>query len=213
MSCSNGATGAATDVAAGAILAGGAASRFGGRAKGLERVGGARIIDRLAAMLTDTLGTAPLVVSNDPGAARWAAGLSVVPDDLPGEGALGGIYTAVRQAPAPVICVAWDMPFVTRDVVRLLADALAGGADAVLPASPGPRGVEPLCAGYGPACEAAIRAAIARGDRRGIAFHHDIRLRIIPLADISAIGDPARLFFNINTAEDLEQAELQWAHP
>jgi molybdopterin-guanine dinucleotide biosynthesis protein A len=38
-------------VVIGAILAGGAGSRFGGMPKGLERVGGVRVIDRVATAL------------------------------------------------------------------------------------------------------------------------------------------------------------------
>lgn len=194
----------------GAILAGGAASRFGGRPKGLEVVGGERIVDRLAGVLTEALGEPPVLIANDPDAARWNTGLRIAPDALPGCGALGGIHAAVVEAPAPVVAVAWDMPFVNVALVRLLADALARGADAVLPASDGRRGMEPLCAAYGPACEPAIRRALERGDRRAIAFHDDVSVAILPLDQVTRAGAPEWLFFNINTAEDLAQAELQW---
>lgn len=196
----------------GAILAGGAASRFGGRPKGLATVGGQRVVDRLATTLNDALGSPPILIANDPAAIGWHTGLDVIADLLPGAGALGGIYTAVCTAPAPVVAVAWDMPFVNAALVRLLADALARGVDAVLPASDGRRGVEPLCAAYGPACEPAIRDALARGDRRAIAFHDAVHVEVIPLADVARAGDPALLFFNINTADDLAQAESRWQH-
>ncbi len=61
----------------GAILAGGGATRFGGGPKGLETVGGERILDRLAEVLASALGTPPILVANAPGAgagseaARW----------------------------------------------------------------------------------------------------------------------------------------------
>ena len=63
----------------GAILAGGRAVRMGGKAKGLESVGGRRIIDRVAEALreaTDDL----LIVSNDPAASAWLPGVRAVPD-------------------------------------------------------------------------------------------------------------------------------------
>ncbi|HET8634420.1 MAG TPA: molybdenum cofactor guanylyltransferase [Gemmatimonadales bacterium] len=194
----------------GAILAGGAASRFGGRPKGLEVVGGERVVDRLAGVMRDALGQLPILIANDPEAAHWNTGLRIAPDVLPGFGALGGIHAAVAQAPAPVVAVAWDMPFVNADLVRLLADALVRGHDAVLPASDGRRGMEPLCAGYGPACEPAIRRALERGDRRAIAFHDDVSVAVLPLEAVARAGSPELLFFNINTADDLAQAELQW---
>ncbi|HEY6948348.1 MAG TPA: NTP transferase domain-containing protein, partial [Gemmatimonadales bacterium] len=140
---------------AGAVLAGGGATRFEGRPKGLARVGGARILDRLVDVFGEALGAAPLLVANAPDAPTWRPDLRVVADVRPGMGSLGGIYTAVVEAPAPVVCVAWDMPFVTSGLVRTLADGLAEW-DAFLPESDGRRGVEPLCAAYGPACAAAI---------------------------------------------------------
>ena len=190
------------------ILAGGAASRFGGRPKGLEVVQGMRILDRLVAEFEQALGTTPLLVANDSEASQWRLGMAVVPDTTPGLGALGGIWTAVAAGPAPVVVTAWDMPFVTAGLLSALAEGLEGH-DACLPASGGPRGVEPLCAAYGPACEAAIAAAIARGDKRAIGFHRDVRVRILPVSEVAALGDPARLFFNVNTADDLTLANRQ----
>jgi molybdopterin-guanine dinucleotide biosynthesis protein A len=193
----------------GAILAGGGATRFGGRPKGLELVGGERILDRLAAEMMSALGTPPLLVANRPEAATWRPDLRLVTDVRPGLGSLGGIYTAVLEAPAPVVCVAWDMPFVSAELVRSLADGL-NGDDAVLPQSHRPRGVEPLCAAYGPACREAIAASLDAGDLRAIGFHARIRVGILPLAEVARRGDPALLFYNVNTADDLAHADELW---
>lgn len=191
---------------AGAVLAGGGATRFEGRPKGLARVGGARILDRLVDVFDEALGAAPLLVANAPDAPTWRPDLRVVADVRPGMGSLGGIYTAVVEAPAPVVCVAWDMPFVTPGLVRALADGLAEW-DAFLPESDGRRGVEPLCAAYGPACAAAIAASLEAGDLRAIGFHRAVRVGRLPLEAVRRLGDPARLFFNINTADDLARAD------
>ncbi len=194
---------------AGAILAGGGATRFGGAPKGLEVVGGARIIDRLVALLDRALGNAPLLVANAPDAAAWVPGLRVVTDRVPGAGSLGGILTAVAEAPAPVVCVAWDMPFVTEALVLRLAAGLAD-ADVCIPESGNRRGVEPLCAAYGPGCVGPIEQSIAAGDLRAIGFHSSVRVATLPAAQVAEIGDPAELFFNVNTAQDLTRAELLW---
>ena len=194
---------------AGAILAGGGATRFGGAPKGLETVGGERIVDRIARMLHDTLGTPPLLVANAPDAESWSTGLRIVRDLLPGSGALSGFHAALAAAGSPVMCVAWDMPFVPAPLVKALAAGL-GEADVSIPASDGRRGVEPLCAAYGPACLPAIAARIGSGDHRAIAFHPDVRVSILPLDRVRAFGDPDRLFFNVNTADDLTRAEELW---
>lgn len=193
----------------GAILAGGGATRFGGRPKGLERIGGERILDRLVRLLTAALGTQPLLVANAPDAKSWRPDLSVVSDIRPGFGALGGIYTAVVSAPAPVVCVAWDMPFVSEAVIRALADGLEH-YDAMLPQSDGRRGVEPLCAAYGPACADAIAASLEEGDLRAIGFHRRIHVGTLPLEAIRELADPEVLFFNVNTADDLARADELW---
>jgi molybdopterin-guanine dinucleotide biosynthesis protein A len=172
-------------------------------------VGGERILDRVVRTLTEALGAPPLLVANAPDAAGWRPDLRVVADIRPGLGALGGIYTAVVEAPAPAVCVAWDMPFVSVPLVRALADGLAA-CDAMLPESAGPRSLEPLCAAYGPGCRTAIAATLDAGDLRAVGFHPRISLGILPLSDVRRLGDPALLFFNVNTADDLARAERLW---
>lgn len=128
-----------------------------------------------------------------------------MPDVLPGRGALGGILTAVETLGA-TLCVAWDMPFLPPELLAALASGLAD-ADAVVPESDSPRGLEPLCAAYGPACGPAIRAALARGDPRAVGFHGDVRIARLPRQALLQYGDPAVLFFNVNTPDDLARAE------
>jgi molybdopterin-guanine dinucleotide biosynthesis protein A len=193
----------------GAILAGGGATRFGGKPKGLEVVGGERILDRLARVMAAAFDAPPLLVANAPEAPGWRADLRTVPDVRPGLGSLGGIYTAVVQAPAPVVCVAWDMPFVTEGLLRRLADGLLEH-DACLPQSDGRRGVEPLCAAYGPACREAIARSLDEGDLRAIAFHARIGVGILPLSEVVRFGDPELLFFNVNTTDDLALTDGMW---
>ena len=191
----------------GAILAGGTATRMGGAQKGLLEVGGKRILDRLVEAFQEALGELPLLVANAPEATGWHPDLRVVADLRPGMGSLGGLYTAVLAAPAPVVCVAWDMPFVPAGLIRMLARGL-DQADVCIPASGGRRGLEPLCAGYGPASGPAMAEALNRGDLRAVAFHEAVRVSVLPEAELRRLGgeEPARLWFNVNTAEDLLRA-------
>lgn len=187
------------------MIAGGLATRYGGTPKGLLEVGGRRLLDRVADTLEEAVGAPPALYANALDAASWRPGLTVRPDVVPGIGALGGILTAVEAA-APVVCVAWDMPFVPAALVRALAAGLAD-ADVVIPESGSHRGLEPLCAAYGRACGPAIRAALARGDHRVIGFHEQVRVARLPAAVVLKYGDPDVLFFNVNAPEDLQQAE------
>src|SRR5881628_2970460 len=147
----------------GAVLAGGGARRYGGLPKGLLTVGGRRILDHVAGAVHTVTAAAPLLIANAPDAASWRPDLRTIPDSRPGFGSLGGIYTAVAAGPEPVLCVAWDMPFVTEALLSALAEG-ATAWDAFLPESDGRRGVEPLCAVYGPACRAAIERRLHAGD-------------------------------------------------
>jgi molybdopterin-guanine dinucleotide biosynthesis protein A len=193
----------------GAVLAGGAASRFGGRPKGLERVGGQRILDLAVESLREATGALPVLVANAPDAESWYPGLTVLRDLLPHCGALGGIYTAVSASEQPVLVLAWDMPFVPVSLLRALVEG-ASDYDVFLPESGNRRGLEPLCGVYGPACQPAIRKRLEREDYRMIGFHEAVRVGTLPLEHVARYGDPAVLFFNVNTAEDLAEAEGLW---
>jgi molybdopterin-guanine dinucleotide biosynthesis protein A len=195
----------------GAVLAGGAASRYGGTPKGLLEVGGRRILDRVIDAVRAVTGSAPVLVANASDASRWRADVRTIADVRPGCGSLGGIYTAVTAGPAPVLCVAWDMPFVPVALLQRLVDGFTTGRyDAFLPESSGRRGLEPLCAVYGAACGPAIARRLDNGDLKAISFHADVRVGILSLADVRGFGEPDELFFNVNTPDDLAQAEALW---
>jgi len=172
-------------------------------------VGGRRILDRVIDAVAAATGAAPLLVANAPDAAAWRRDLHTIPDTRPGLGSLGGIYTAVTVGPGPVLAVAWDMPFVTSELLQALVEGSAGW-DVFLPESDGRRGVEPLCAVYGPACGPAIERQIAAGDLKAIGFHPQVRAGRLGLERVREFGDPAELFFNVNAPDDLERAEAAW---
>lgn len=190
----------------GVILAGGGATRFGGLPKGLELVGGRRIIDRVADALRDATDEL-LVVANDARAPDWLPGVRVAGDLRPGEGSLGGLHAALAHARGAVIVVAWDMPFVSAALLRRLRALGESGFDAALPESGSRRGLEPMCAWYAPPCLDAITAALDRGDRRVIAFFDAVRVARLGADAVATFGDPATLFLNVNTAQELDTAE------
>lgn len=195
----------------GAVLAGGAARRYGGIPKGLLEVGGRRILDHVVDVVQAVTGAPPLLIANAPDATTWRPDLETIPDVRPGLGSLGGIYTAVAASIEPVLCVAWDMPFVPEALLRALVEGAARGTyDAFLPESSGRRGLEPLCAVYGPACAAAIVRRLDAGELKAISFHADVRVGILPIDQVRAFGDPEELFFNVNTPEELGRAEALW---
>lgn len=189
----------------GVILAGGGATRYGGKPKGLELVGGQRVIDRAATALasaTDEL----LLIANDAGASAWLPDVRTVADVRQGAGSLGGIYSALVHSDSAAIVIAWDMPFVPAELLRELR-RLGETADAAVPESDSRRGVEPLCAYYSPACVSPIERRLNSGDLRVISFYDEIRVARLPIDVVRRFGDPARIFMNVNSPADLDLAE------
>ena len=190
----------------GAILAGGRSTRYGGLPKGLERVRGVRIIDRVRAALEPVVDDL-LLIANDDAAAEWLPNVRCERDVLQGVGSVAGIHAALTHAGSAVVVVAWDMPFVPTQLLRTLRDAGAH-ADAAVPESDSSRrGLEPLCAYYGSECIGAIEGRIASGDRRVVAFYDDIRLARVSADVVAQFGDPSLLFMNVNTPEERVLAE------
>jgi molybdopterin-guanine dinucleotide biosynthesis protein A len=195
----------------GVILAGGNASRYGGAPKGLERVGGKRIIDRVADALrpaTDDL----LLIANDPAARDWLPDVRRAADVRPGLGSLGGIHAGLVHAGTAVLVVAWDMPFVPTGLLTALRRAGAD-ADVAVAESGSRRGVEPLCAYYGPGCVRAIERRLDADDRRVIGFFDDVTVARLDAAVVARFGDPSIIFMNVNSPDDLGLAEEHASAP
>jgi len=197
----------------GVILAGGASARFGSP-KGLARVGGARMIDRVAHALREAVPEL-LLVANDPAAADWLPGVPRIADRLAGGGGLSGVHAALAHTRRHVVVAAWDMPFVTGPLLRALWHRCAdAGADACYPESGSPVGMEPFCACYAPSSMDVIEAALRAGDAGGARVARALpRPLWMPAADVRAFGDPGRLLFSVNTPADLVHAEAMAAGP
>jgi molybdopterin-guanine dinucleotide biosynthesis protein A len=186
-----------------AILAGGRARRLGGRDKRALRVGRTTILERQLAAL-EGLVDRVFVVGGDP----MAGGVpfpAVVPDRLPSAGALGGLYTALCEADGPhVLVVACDLPFVTAALLAGLMTLADSECDAVVPRSTD--GLQPLCAVYARRLADDVRRRIESGHLKIQDLLGAIRVREFGPAEIAALDADDRLFFNVNTPEDLAEA-------
>ena len=191
----------------GVVLAGGRSRRYGSD-KAFAELGGVSLVHR-AAQTLGPLADRVVVVANDLDRHSLEE-QPVRPDLVSGIGPLGGLHTAVAWAAeegmSGTVVLATDMPFVPTSLLADLVNALERGA-AVVPASHGPRGFEPLCAAYDVGCLPAIEAAIEKGDRAVISFFPAVDLRIVDLARVSTHGDPDTMFFNLNRPEDHLRAD------
>jgi molybdopterin-guanine dinucleotide biosynthesis protein A len=185
------------------VLAGGRATRLGGRAKPMLAVQGAPILERQLVVLAPRVGD--ILVAIAPGAAPMLDSTRVrfVEDAVGGAGPLAGIVAAASAA--PMLVVAGDLPDLQAAVVDLLIAAYDDTVDAVVPRV---RGLpEPLLAVYGPAAVEVARARLATGRRKAAAVFEDpsLRIRWIEEAALRAVDPQLRSLDDIDTPDDLER--------
>lgn len=126
-------------------------------------------------------------------------GLSSFPD-APGGGPAAGILGAAAAYPGrPLLVLACDLP---RVPVELLAELASSGAwDWAVPRWD--RGLEPLCALYGPTALAILAGKGLRAPHRLAA--EDLAIRYLEGDGLARFGPPEEVFLNLNTPEDLER--------
>ena len=205
-------------VPVGVILAGGQATRMGGGDKGLLPLGGGTILSHVIDRLVPQVAGLALNANGDPD--RFAAyGLPVLPDsiaDFPGPlaGVLAGLDWAADQGADTLVTVAADTPFFPRDLVaRLMATGQDMPHPLVLAATPRPDNERtkslsqsglirhPTFGLWPVALRDDLRAALQGGLRKVVLWtdQHDGRETLF-----DGPNDP---FFNVNTPEDLQQAQ------
>jgi molybdopterin-guanine dinucleotide biosynthesis protein A len=182
------------------VLAGGESQRLGVDKALLELNGQsllARTVNRVA-----ILGDDVIVVTNHPERyEHLALPVRFVPDERPGEGALMGLYSGLREATyQSAIAVACDMPFLNLPLLRYMI-AKRPGCDAVVPRLENDM-LEPLHAIYSKRCLPFIAKSLAKGRRRILAFFDKVKVHYVEGPAIAQI-DPLYLsFVNVNTPAD-----------
>jgi molybdenum cofactor guanylyltransferase len=191
----------------GVILAGGRARRMGGIDKGHIRIGGATILQRVLARLREQC--ARLVLNANAEATRFAVNVPIVADsvaDFPGPlaGILAGLDFAAAQLPEItwVVSVPSDCPFLPRDLVPRLHRA-RHAAGAVLACAASARRQHPVVGLWPVELREALRRALTQEGAHKVG---EWSARY-PLAIAEWPTDPLDPFFNVNTPEDIGEAE------
>jgi molybdopterin-guanine dinucleotide biosynthesis protein A len=186
----------------GVVQAGGKSTRMGGAPKALVELGGRRLIERVVGVVR-AVADDVLIVTNTPDLYRFLD-LPMVPDVFADHGSLGGIYSGLAAASGDVaFTVACDMPFLRADVARLVIDRSAE-ADVVIPRADDQ--LQTLHAAYGKRCLAPMEARLRAGRLKIVGFFDDVRVLEVPEAEVARHADPAIVFMNVNTPEELERA-------
>jgi molybdenum cofactor guanylyltransferase len=186
----------------GAVMAGGKSTRLG-RDKALLEIGGRTLLARTVVTLREVADEVLVIGPSEREA--HAEGARVVPDAYPDTGPLGGIATALEAAAFPrVIVVACDMPFLNAKLLAFLCD-FDPGADAIIPRVDG--ATQQLHAVYSRNCLPIMREELAGKNYRIGVLIARLNVHYVEETEIRAHDPELRAFTNINTPDDLAEAE------
>ncbi len=185
----------------GVILAGGRGVRMGGQDKGLVRLSGEPLVAHVRERLLPQVGQ--LLLNANRSAEPYARlGFDIIPDQVGGyAGPLAGIQTGLASAPTEwVLFSACDTPWIPEDLTQRLWQAAVSSRDGVAVAHDGER-MQWLSCLVRKDLEPSVIKALAEDIRsmRGWLANLDVAV-----ADFS---DQAESFANLNSPEELEQAE------
>jgi molybdopterin-guanine dinucleotide biosynthesis protein A len=175
----------------GIVLAGGLGSRMGAP-KATAPLAGRTLIDYPLDALREVTGHVVVVAKRDTDLPqeleRWDE-----PDDP--RHPIAGITHALERAGEPILVCAADMPFVTADVLQLVAAELRPGLKASVAFCEGK--LEPLLAAYSPDALELLRGATP---------DEPLRRTVESLMPVLVDVEP-EVVFNVNTPDDLDEAE------
>ena len=198
----------------GIILAGGLSTRMGGGDKGLLHVGGSSLLERVMERLRPQVCALALNANGD--RARFDRfDLPVVPDSIEGwpgplAGVLAGMDWASEIGARQIVTVAADTPFFPHNLVaKLIAGAVETDLPIALAASPDQRrGLvrHPTFGLWPVALRDDLRDALKDGVRKVVEWtdRHGCTA-------VSFQNEPLDPFFNVNTPDDMAQAEKMLA--
>lgn len=184
------------------VLAGGRSSRMGSD-KGLVNLKGKPMISYVLDALSET--QLPVkIIANDPEYQKF--GLTVCSDVVKDLGPIGGLATAFSLTDADVVLLlSCDMPFLNGSVLNQILRA----ADKDFIAAPLIKDkINPLVATYPVHLRKAVEHAIAAGTLKMTEF-----VLKNPHTLVTSVGKKMPWCFqNINTREQLKEAEEKWSH-
>ncbi|MCH7766342.1 MAG: molybdenum cofactor guanylyltransferase [Acidobacteria bacterium] len=182
-----------------------------GRDKALLELAGRPLALRTADILRPLVDQVVLV-----GAPERCAhlGLPVLADRVAGKGPLAGMVTALAAtAHEWNLVLACDLPYMETRALEVLLHLVAStpNVDAIVPRMEEGwprlrRGWQPLCAAYHRRCLPAFERVLDSDHPKIARAFGDLRVRAVTAAELERFALSARMFKNMNTPEDYEEA-------
>jgi molybdopterin-guanine dinucleotide biosynthesis protein A len=183
------------------ILAGGQASRMGGE-KPLRVLRGRTLLqhalDTVAPLATE------IVVATGTRSLPLPPGVRAAPDQFKDAGPLAGIHAGLLALQAPrALLLPCDLPGIPTTLLAVLLKSLARAAVAYCELE----APEPLvCALRVRPALRAVTAAANAGAFKVVPVWQSLRHAVLHAPELAKLGDVARMFRNLNTLHDLDQA-------
>jgi molybdopterin-guanine dinucleotide biosynthesis protein A len=181
------------------VLAGGKSSRMGTE-KAFVNLNGQTLLQRALELVRPIGQTVWILGSRE----KFGSYGTVIEDEFPNHGPLGGIHAALRASDQELnLILAVDMPFVENRFLAYLAKSAKDTA-AVVTAPRAEGRWQPLCAVYRP--EFAILAEQAlKADKNKIdPLFSQVAVRAIDDTELRGKGFAPEMFRNLNTPEEVE---------
>lgn len=180
------------------ILAGGASRRMG-RDKAFIQIEGIRLLDYVYGKCRELFNEI-IIVTNEP-KQFVDYQTPVVPDEIPGIGSIGGLYTGLKRASNYYsFCVACDMPFLNPELITHLIEERHTN-DIVIPKTRA--GFEPLHAVYSKRCIEPLKKFIENGDLKISNLLEEVKVRYYSEEEIKKVDPSLLSFMNVNTKKEL----------
>jgi molybdenum cofactor guanylyltransferase len=194
----------------GVVLAGGTNSRYGGKIKANEIIGGEKIISSILKVIRPLFGEV-VIVTNTPEAFSDITGCIITGDHFLKRGPLGGIHAAMNASSKDAVFVfAGDMPFLNRDLIISQAmEYCSDPVDVLIPRLKG--NIEPLHSVYSTKLVDKLEDFLSEGSDNMIrSFLHKLSVRYFNVPENEAY---TRSFVNINSHSDLQRIKSEVLTP
>jgi molybdopterin-guanine dinucleotide biosynthesis protein A len=199
----------------GFVQAGGGSTRFG-TDKALAKIAGKTMLQRTGELLAGVCDSVTVVA---PKGKYIDLPWDFAPDFWPGQGPLAGILSALLRLTDSIspnesdaaggelraLILSCDMPFLRSEFLAYLRERVSkSDALAVIPQSA--NGFEPLCAGWNPRAVVGLQAAFDSGIRKVTEATKQLPMEVLDESVWKRFDKDNRLFWNMNTPADFEEA-------
>jgi molybdopterin-guanine dinucleotide biosynthesis protein A len=184
------------------VLAGGKSRRMGSD-KAFVMFKGERLLARAIQVCRAV--TSNVIIVGD--RKKFSPYAPVVEDIFPGCGPLAGIHAALRASHTDLnLLLAVDLPFVGPGILRYLLTQ-AGPSEVLVTVPRAEHGLHPLCAIYRPGFSDLAENSLRQGRYKIDALFDTVNTNVIEEDVLQAAGFSPHIFRNLNTPEELAEAQ------